>query len=71
MAIQAIDVRNQFRGAFKETIRGEVVSEVSVEIPSGIEPSVIATRAGDEPGLRPDSEVVALVKSTELSIATL
>ena len=71
MSIQAINVRNQFRGKVREIIRGEVVSEVDVETSSGIVTSVITTRAVDELGLKPGSEVVALVKSTEVSIATL
>jgi len=71
MTIQAINVRNQFRGTVKAIIRGEVVSEVDVETPSGIVTSVITTRSVDELGLQPGSEVVALVKSTEVSIATL
>ena len=71
MAIQAINVRNQFRGRVKEIIRGDVDSEVDVETSSGIVTSVITTRSVDELGLKPGSEVVALVKSTEVSIATL
>ena len=71
MAIQAINVRNQFRGRVKEIIRGDVVSEVDVETSSGIVTSVITTRSVDKLGLKPGSEVVALVKSTEVSIATL
>lgn len=71
MAIQAINVRNQFRGRVKEIIRGDVVSEVDVETSSGIVTSVITTRSVNELGLKPGSEVVALVKSTEVSIATL
>ena len=71
MAIQAINVRNQFRGRVKEIIRGDVVSEVDVETSSGIVTAVITTRSVDELGLKIGSEVVALVKSTEVSIATL
>jgi molybdopterin-binding protein len=71
MTIKAINVRNQFRGKVKEIIRGDVVSEVDVQTSSGIVTSVITTRSVDELGLRPGSEVVALVKSTEVSIATL
>ncbi|WP_018608839.1 TOBE domain-containing protein [Uliginosibacterium gangwonense] len=71
MSIQAINVRNQFRGKVKEIVRGDVVSEVDVETPSGIVTSVITTRSVDELGLKIGSEVVALVKSTEVSIATL
>jgi len=70
--IAAINVRNQFRGKVKEIIEGSVVSEIDVETPSGlIVTSVITTRSVKELGLKPGREVIALVKSTEVSIATL
>lgn len=71
MSIEAINVRNQFRGHVKEIIRGPVVSEVDIQTASGIVTSVITTRSVDDLGLQPGKEVVALVKSTEVSIATL
>jgi molybdopterin-binding protein len=72
MTIAAINVRNQFRGKIKEIIEGPVVSEVDVETPAGlIVTSVITTRSVKELGLAPGTAVVALVKSTEVSIATL
>ena len=72
MSITAINVRNQFRGQVKEIIEGPVVSEIDVETASGlIVTSVITTRSVKELGLAPGREVVALVKSTEVSIATL
>jgi molybdopterin-binding protein len=71
MPIQAINVRNQFKGQVKEIIRGDVVSEVDVQTPWGIVTSVITTRSVDELQLEPGSDVVALVKSTEVSIAKL
>jgi molybdopterin-binding protein len=71
MPIQAINVRNQFKGHVKEIIRGDVVSEVDVQTPWGIVTSVITTRSVDELQLKAGSEVVALVKSTEVSIAKL
>jgi molybdopterin-binding protein len=72
MTISAINVRNQFRGKVKEIIEGPVVSEVDVETASGlIVTSVITTRSVKELDLRVGREVVALVKSTEVSIATL
>ena len=72
MSITAINVRNQFRGKIKEIIEGDVVSEIDVETPSGlIVTSVITTRSVKELGLKPGREVVALVKATEVSIATL
>ena len=49
-----------------------VVSEIDVETPSGlVVTSVITTRSVKELGLKPGRDVIALVKSTEVSIATL
>ena len=72
MSITAINARNQFRGKVREVIEGPVVSEVDVETPSGlIVTSVITTRSVKELGLAPGRDVVALVKATEVSLATL
>ena len=72
MSLLAINVRNQFRGKVKEVIEGPVVSEIDVETPSGlIVTSVITTRSVRELDLKPGREVIALVKSTEVSIATI
>jgi molybdopterin-binding protein len=71
MTIEAINVRNQFRGKIKEIIEGPVVSEVDVETPAGILTSVITTRSIRDLGLVVGTEVVALVKATEVSIAKL
>ncbi|QLQ01166.1 MAG: TOBE domain-containing protein [Burkholderiaceae bacterium] len=64
-------MRNQFRGKVKEIIKGDVVSEVDVETPWGIVTSVITTRSVNDLGLTVGSDVVALVKSTEVSIAKI
>ncbi|MBC3812603.1 MULTISPECIES: TOBE domain-containing protein [Undibacterium] len=71
MTIQAINVRNQFRGKIKAIIEGDVVSEVDVETPAGIVTSVITTRSIRDLNLVVGSDVVALVKATEVSIAKL
>jgi molybdopterin-binding protein len=71
MTIQAINVRNQFKGKVKAIIEGSVVSEEDVETPAGIVTSVITTRSVKDLGLTIGSEVVALVKATEVSIAKL
>ena len=72
MSITAINVRNQFRGKVKVVIEGPVVSEIDVETPSGlIVTSVITTRSIKELGLVVGKEVIALVKATEVSIASL
>lgn len=72
MSISAINVRNQFRGKVREIIEGPVVSEIDVQTPAGlVVTSVITTRSVKELGLKVGKDVIALVKSTEVSIATL
>jgi len=72
MGILAVNARNQFRGQIHEIIEGPVVSEVDVITPSGLMvTAVITTRSVDELNLCVGREVVALVKSTEVSIAIL
>ena len=62
---------NDFLSTEVYIIRGDVASEVDVETPWGIVTSVITTRSVDDLKLVVGSEVVALVKSTEVSIAKL
>ncbi len=71
MSIAAINARNQFKGTVKEIIEGPVVSEVDVETPFGIVTSVITTRSLKQLDLRVGSEVLALVKATEVALAKL
>jgi len=71
MGIQAINVRNQFRGKVKHITFGDVVSEVEIETAGGLVASVVTTRSVKELGLEPGSEVLALFKATEVSIAKL
>lgn len=71
MTIKAINVRNQFKGTVKEIIEGPVLSEIDVQTAAGIVTSVITTRSVKELELAIGSEVIAFVKSTEVSIAKL
>jgi len=72
MSITAINVRNPFRGKVMEVIEGPVVSEIDVETPSGlIVTSVITTRSIKDLGIVVGKDVIALVKATEVSIASL
>lgn len=71
MSFAAINARNQFRGIIKEIVFGPVVSEVEVETPFGIVTSVITTRSVKDLELQIGSEVLAIVKSTEVSLAKL
>ncbi len=71
MAIPEINVRNQFRGIVKEIVEGSVVSEVDVETPAGLFTSVITSRSVKNLNLQVGSEVVVLIKATEVSLAKL
>ncbi len=71
MSISEINIRNQFRGIIKEIIRGSVVSEVDIETASGIVTSVITTRSIADLELKVGSEVIALVKATDVSLAKI
>ena len=71
MSIEAVNARNQFRGRIKEIVSGPVVSEIVVETPHGLVTSVITSRSVRELRLEPGTEVLALVKATEVSIAKI
>ncbi|HEX5276108.1 MAG TPA: TOBE domain-containing protein [Fluviicoccus sp.] len=71
MSITAVNVRNQIRGTVREIVRSPVVSEIVIDTGSGLITSVITTRSVNDLGLEVGSPVVALIKSTEVSIAVL
>ncbi len=71
MTIKAVNVRNQFQGRIKEIVPGPVLSEVDIQTPAGIVTSVVTSRSIKELGLEIGSEVIALVKATEVAIAKL
>ncbi len=72
MSIVAINARNQFRGRIQEIVEGPVVSEIDVLTPDGVlVTSVITTRSVNELNLEVGREVIALVKSTDVSLAIL
>ena len=69
MTIQSINVRNQLKGTIQEIVKGDVVSEVDVVTASGIFTSVITTRSVEELDLQIGSQVIVLIKSTDVSLA--
>ena len=71
MTIQSINVRNQIKGTIQEIVKGDVVSEVDVVTASGIFTSVITTRSVEELDLQVGSQVIVLIKSTDVSLAKL
>jgi molybdopterin-binding protein len=71
MTITSVNVRNQFKGTVHEIILGPVVSEINVETKAGIFTSIISTRSVEDLDLKIGSEVVVLIKSTEVSLAKI
>ena len=71
MTINAINTRNLFKGKIIEIVTEPVVSEVVVGTLFGTVKPVTTTRSINELELRVGSDVVVLVKSTEVSIAKL
>lgn len=71
MTIQSINVRNQIKGTIQEIVKGDVVSEVDVVTASGIFTSVITTRSVNDLNLEVGSQVLVLIKSTDVSLAKL
>lgn len=71
MTIKAINARNQFQGTVKQIKRGDVVSEVVVEIGNDkLITSIVSTSSIDDLNLKPGSPVIALFKSTEVALAS-
>lgn len=71
MTITSVNVRNQFKGIIQEVVLGDVVSEINVETKAGLFTSIISTRSVHDLDLKIGSEVVVLIKSTEVSLAKL
>jgi molybdopterin-binding protein len=71
MPIQAVNARNQFRGKIVEIIVGSVVSEIDVETPAGMVTSVITTRSVRDLDLKVGSDVIAIVKATDVALPKL
>lgn len=71
MALLAVNVRNQLKGIVKDIVWGDVVSEVEVETASGIITSVITTRSIKELSLQKGTEVIALVKATDVALGRI
>ncbi|MDG9707284.1 TOBE domain-containing protein [Streptomyces sp. DH10] len=67
----SLSIRNQFPGTVTAVTPGEAMATVSVRLTGGQALTAAITReAADDLGLAPGSAVRALVKSTEVSLAT-
>ncbi len=71
MSIAAVNARNQFRGRIREIVEGPVISEVDVQTDGGVVTATITTRSIKHLGLTVGSEVLALIKSSDVLIAKL
>lgn len=66
-----ISARNVFKGKIKDVRHGVVNSEIIVELPGGIEVvSVITKTSAENLGLAPGKDVYAVIKATNVMIAT-
>ena len=66
-----ISARNVLRGKVKAVTHGAVNSEVVVELPGGIEVvSVITKTSAESLGLAKGKDVYAVIKATNVMIAT-
>lgn len=64
-----LSARNQLKGTVKSLIKGEVMAEVTIELPGGQTVVAAITRGSAESlGLKPEDEVTAVIKATEVMV---
>ncbi|MFJ9687798.1 molybdopterin-binding protein [Streptomyces bacillaris] len=68
--LQGISIRNQIAGRVTDISTGKAMASVKIDVEGGALTAAITKDAVDELGLAVGSEVVALIKSTEVSLAT-
>ncbi|POX51585.1 molybdopterin-binding protein [Streptomyces sp. Ru72] len=69
-AVEGVSIRNQLPGTVDRVTTGGAMASVKVTIVGGALTAVITKDAAEDLGVLPGSSVVALVKSTEISLAT-
>ncbi|HAF50043.1 MAG: hypothetical protein PWR28_994 [Synergistaceae bacterium] len=66
-----ISARNVLKGKVKKVIHGAVNSEVTLELPGGLEVvSIITKTSAENLGLAEGKEVYAVIKASNVMIAT-
>ncbi len=66
-----ISARNVLKGKVKKVIHGAVNSEVTLELPGGLEVvSIITKTSAENLGLAEEKEVYAVIKASNVMIAT-
>ena len=67
----AISARNVLKGKVKKVVSGAVNNEITIELPGGIEiVSIITKSSSDRLGLSEGKEVSAVIKASNVMIAT-
>lgn len=66
-----ISARNQLKGKVKKVIQGAVNSEVTIELPGGLEiVSIITRTSAENMRLSEGKEVYAIIKASNVILAT-
>jgi molybdate transport system regulatory protein len=65
-----VSIRNQVRGAIVGVSTGDAMAVVRISVPDGELTAAVTLEAVNDLGLAPGQEIVALVKATEVSLAT-
>ncbi|MFC9392571.1 molybdopterin-binding protein [Streptomyces sp. NPDC057027] len=67
--VEGISIRNQLAGSVTEVSTGGAMASVKVSVEGGELTAAITKDAVEDLGLSPGTAVVALIKSTEISVA--
>ncbi|MFD4529685.1 molybdopterin-binding protein [Streptomyces sp. NPDC058470] len=70
-AVEGLSIRNQLPGTVADVATGGAMASVKVTVPGGELTSAITKDAVTDLGLTTGSSVVALIKSTEVSLAAV
>ncbi|MFF9089822.1 molybdopterin-binding protein [Streptomyces sp. NPDC014991] len=68
--VTGLSIRNQLPGAVTQLVVGDVMASVKVTVDGGELTAVITRDAAEDLGLFVGSDVIALIKATEVSLAT-
>ncbi|MFF5282773.1 MULTISPECIES: TOBE domain-containing protein [Streptomyces] len=67
--VEGISIRNQLAGSVTEVSTGGAMASVKVSVEGGELTAAITKDAVEDLGLKPGTAVVALIKSTEISVS--
>lgn len=70
-SVEGLSIRNQIAGTVADVVAGPAMASVKVDVNGGGLTAAITADAVDALGLAAGSSVVALIKSTEISLRTV